>query len=86
MKLLKWLTEGISVKTQVIRDYRQESDNALSIFRTTLDKLNQVNCSILLRDNIVSEEIKALEEEKNRINAIAMENGRIINQINKILK
>lgn len=85
-KMFKWLFESCSFKVQVVPDFKKQSENALFIFKATLDSLNKVNLSILKREDELNAEILSRETERNNINAIAKENGSIIMKINHILK
>lgn len=67
------------------KSFKEESEGALSIFRATVSRLAEVNKKIMERSDILTEQVKSLELERDEINDIALENGRIMKNINKIL-
>ena len=67
------------------KSFKEQSEEALSIFNKTLNDLEQVNVEILKKENALDEAIKALQAEKNEINSIAKENGKIMSKIYDIL-
>lgn len=74
----------ISVKT--IRDFKKESEQALSVFRVTMSKLTQINESIATKNLEVSKKIDALQNELAENHAILKANEKLVSNIENLLK
>lgn len=71
---------------KVKKNFKTESENAILVFRNTMNRLNKVNEEIFAKNQELSKEIDALQEELAENHAIKKANEKLVNNIENLLK
>jgi len=75
----------INPKKVTVQDLQDESQAAVNIFQTTINKLQSINDSIFEEEKIRAAEIERLTEEEKLLEAQRASNSSLINKINDFL-